>query len=221
MLTRDEGVNIFPVPIDRRLCRGCAINWNESHSLKRFLTGLCLTVAVPQPALATNSFYLGGGVGSTEFDEVVYAGEGSLLAFDLGVRFITDTGLYERPSLEFGVMFDFTFSTEASRGDDDDLDLSVTTFYLRHDQQLGEKVWGFGQIGFSSIEVEDTSQSCFLTSCTTITNYRNKDSGMSWGLGLNIRTGLNYLVSIAYFDFFQSNIDATTWRITLRREGIW
>ena len=191
-----------------------------SQRRKRLLAGLLLAFGAAQPAFAASSIYAGGGIGTTEFDEDVYAGDGNSLLLDVGVRFSPDSDSLERPSLEIGLLYDGLFSIDTSRGDDDDLDLSVTTFYLRHDQQLGDKVWGFAQIGFSSIEIEDSSVSCgFIFNCTTTTNYRNKDSGLSWGVGLNFRTAPEYLLSIGYFDYSQSDIETATWRITLRRES--
>ncbi len=192
----------------------------NSQRRKRLLAGLLLALGAAQPAFVASSIYAGGGIGTTDFDEDVYEGDGNSLVLDVGVRFSPDSDSFGRPSLEIGLLYDGLFSIDTSRGDDDDLDLSVTTFYLRNDQQLGDKVWGFGQIGFSWIEVEDSTVSCgFLFNCTTSTNYSNKDSGISWGVGLNIRTAPEYLLSIGYFDYSQSDIEAATWRITLRRES--
>ncbi len=192
----------------------------HSHRRKRLLAGLLLALGAAQPTFAASSIYVGGGIGTTDFDEDLYEGDGNSLALDVGVRFSPDSDSLGRPSLEIGLLYDGLFSIDASRGDDDDLDLSVTTFYLRHDQQLGDKVWGFAQIGFSWIEIEDTSFSCgFIFNCTTSTNYRNKDSDLSWGVGLNFRSAPEYLLSIGYFDYSQSDIETASWRITLRRES--
>ena len=194
----------------------------ESTTTKGLLAVLYLTIVALQSALANDAFFLEGGVGTAEFDEDFFEGDGNTLTAGLGYRFGIDSGLGEHPSLELGTMFNGLFNIDTSRGDEDDLDVfSVSTFYFRYDQQLADRVSGFGQIGYSSIEVETTSSSCtgfIFLDCTTTTTYRNKDKGISWGVGLNFRTSPNYLLSIGYFDFSQSDIDLTTWRLALRHE---
>jgi len=197
----------------------------ESTTAKGLLAFFCLTIGALQPAFANNAFFIEGGVGAAEFDETVFEGDGNLLTVSLGYRFDIGSELGGRPSLEVGLMSNSLFNIDTSRGDDDDVDdFSVSTLYFRYDQQLADKVSGFGQIGYSSLEVKTTSSTCtgfIFPDCTTTTDYRNKDSGISWGVGLNFRTSPDYLLSVGYFDYSESDIDLTTWMLTLRREMSW
>ena len=194
----------------------------ESTTTKGLLAVLCLTTVALQSALANDAFFVEGGMGPADFDEDLFEGDGNLLSMGLGYRYGIDSGFGENPSLELGMMFGELSIIDVSRGDEDDLSVSVFTFYLRYDQQLADKVSGFGQFGYSSLEVENHDTSCttgfIFPDCSTTRTYRNRDKGISWGVGLNFRTRPNYLLSIGYFDFSQSDIDLTTWRLALRHE---
>ncbi|MDJ0779795.1 MAG: outer membrane beta-barrel protein [Gammaproteobacteria bacterium] len=192
----------------------------KSYRGKVLLAGLCLAGMLAQEALADSSIFLGGGLGRAQFEDDIFEGDGNSLLLDIGVRFDFDDEP-GRPSFELGFMYDGVFSTDVSRGEDDDLDLYSATYYLRYDQPLGDKVWGFAQVGYSEVELEDQITLCFFFDCISDTTYRNKDSGASWGVGINIQTGLEHFVSIGYFDYSQSDIDASSWRFTIRRETSW
>ena len=192
----------------------------KSYGCKVLLAGLCLAGMLAQAANADNAFFAGGGLGFADFEDDIFEGDGNSLLLDIGVRIDTDDEP-GRPSLELGFMYDGVLSTDVSRGEDDDLDLYIATLYLRHDEPIGDQVWAFGQIGYSKVELEDEITLCFFFDCISNTTYRNDDSGISWGVGINFQASLEYLVSIGYFDYSQSDIDASSWRFTIRRETNW
>jgi hypothetical protein len=168
----------------------------ESTTTKGLLAVLCLTIVALQSALANDTFVVEGGIGPADFDEDLFDGDGNLLTVGLGYRYGIDSGFGESPSLELGMMFGELSIIDVSRGDDDDLSVSVWTFYLRTSCTTG----------------------FIFPDCSTTRTYRNRDKGISWGVGLNFRTRPDYLLSIGYFDFSQSDIDLTTWRLALRHE---
>ena len=110
---------------------------------------------------------------------------------------------------------------------DDDLFTDVNILYLQRNWLIAEKITGFALLGYSEIEIksEDIRSNCLiLLTCsnpiTVTTTYRNKESGLAWGIGIRRKTENNYYISFKYVDYSNGDIDLSGLHFGLGIDGV-
>ena len=164
---------------------------------------------------------LGLNFGSMTFDDDIFSGSGRIFGFTLGVSFNSHYEIaYEYNSnAAFDFMFDDLFLSEPSldKGRDlvdfEDVHIKSQLLYLRGNWPISETIAGFALVGYSKIEIEidKTTFNCgplfpiipvYLNEdgVGSTTTYRNKESGIAWGVGLQWKPRPHSYLSLKYID---------------------
>ena len=154
-------------------------------------------------------------LGKVNFEDAVYEGDSGHI--DLGIAFVIN------PNYEIGIGFGYNayFSPSIDRGPDSDYFYTETRYiHLRRHWYLGDDTGLFGQVGYARIEIESEDVSVCLFFCqpqvNSRTTYRNKESGWSWGVGIQHRYGHQRLWSLGYVDYSDSDFEFSGWHLGFR-----
>ncbi len=162
---------------------------------------------------------LGLNFASIDFEDDIFSGSGKIFGFTLGASFDSHYEIaYEYNSnAPFDFVFDDLFLSNPSLdkgrdlGDFEEFHIRSQLLYLRGNWPISETIAGFALVGYSEIEIEIEKDSldCSLliligiplcSAGETSTTYRNKESGMAWGVGLEWKRSPHSYLSLKYTD---------------------
>ena len=132
-----------------------------------------------QEYIKSSSFILALDLSKMNFDDQVLRGEVTNWGWTIGYAL--------NPRFEMGYSSSSNF---LNSWDEEDVITSINMFFLRGNFPLGKKITGFALIGRSQVKIKtDESRVCYFFCGEAIalintTTYRNKQSGMALGLGL-------------------------------------
>ena len=171
---------------------------------------------------------LGLNFGVINFEDDVFGGNGRMFGLTLGgtINPHYEIGYEYNSNAAFDFFFDDLFLSGPSLDKGPDLgtfeDIHITShlFFLRGNWPIAEKITGFALISYSKIEItaEETTFNCgplfpVVPVCLnedgigSTTTYRNKASGIAWGVGLEWKRGPHLYLSLKYIDHSVDDID--------------
>lgn len=194
---------------------------NESQRLDKENVSSANTIGPAAKKSKSISPVLGLNVASIDFEDDIFSGSGKIFGFTLGASFNShyEIGYEYNSSAPLDSFFGDMFYSEPSldKGRDlgafEDAYLESQLLFLRGNWPISKKTTGFALVGYSKIEleIEKATFDCgplfpIFPVCLkedglgSTTTYRNKESGIAWGAGLEWkRTPQSYL-SLKYID---------------------
>ncbi len=182
----------------------------------------------PYKTKKSSSPVLGLNFGVITFEDEIFSGSGRMFGLTLGgtINSHYEIGYEYNSNAAFDFIFDDPFLSEPSLdkgpelGTFEDIHITSHMLFLRGNWPIGEKITGFALIGYSKIQIE-TEEAVFdcgplfplVPICLNedgigaTTTYRNKASGIAWGVGLEWKRGLQSYLSLKYIDHSVDDID--------------
>jgi hypothetical protein len=160
------------------------------------------------------------------FNNTIFSGSvphmGISIAYPLHSRY--EVGFtYNTNSSLFIISFSPSFDEGQVLNPSENFESSVKMLYLRGKRSFSKNISGFALVGLSQVQIEIKS---FQITCILIcgdlittsneTTYRNKESGIAVGLGIEWESKPDRLWSLKYIDYSNGDLDFTGTHVSRR-----